>query len=145
MLPGKLATLLILATILSVIAALVVARRYRATMQALMKMPLNSGATVAFSPALRLPAAVDNPPRPAPAGRRLRRPDPAHGAVPHAADADHGRRPDHLENGADAGCGLRVAGRPGRRRDRPVAAPAAGRHTAVLVRRRCCPAQLAGQ
>ncbi len=45
MLSGKLATLLIIATVLSVIAALVVANRYRAAMQRYMKIGLNSGLT----------------------------------------------------------------------------------------------------
>ena len=65
MLSGKIATLLILATILSVIAALVVASRYRAKMQALMKMPLDLAPTVAFGPAVApLPAAAYHPPLP---------------------------------------------------------------------------------
>ena len=40
MLPGKIATLLVIATVLSVIGALLVVWRYRAAMQALMKAPL---------------------------------------------------------------------------------------------------------
>ena len=65
MISGKIATLLILATTLSVIAALIVASRYRAKMQALMKMPLNLVPTVAFASAgAALPVAADHPPRP---------------------------------------------------------------------------------
>uniref|UniRef100_Q479Y2 Transmembrane protein n=1 Tax=Dechloromonas aromatica (strain RCB) TaxID=159087 RepID=Q479Y2_DECAR len=45
MLPGKIATLLIIATFLSVIGALIVASRYRATMQRLMKIIQNSPST----------------------------------------------------------------------------------------------------
>jgi hypothetical protein len=65
MLSGKIATLLILATFLSVIAALLVASRYRATMQALMKMPLNLPSTVAFDAVTAaLPVAAEHPPQP---------------------------------------------------------------------------------
>lgn len=74
MLSGKIATLLILATILSVIAALVVASRYRTAMQRLMKIgqknpptlgPAFDSMVVAFAPATpALPAAADNPPTP---------------------------------------------------------------------------------
>jgi hypothetical protein len=65
MLAGKIATLLILATILSVIAALVVAGRYRAAMQRLMKIGQKNPITVAFSPlAPALPVAADHPPAP---------------------------------------------------------------------------------
>lgn len=42
MLPGKIATLLIIATVLSFFGALIVAARYRATMKALMKAPVDA-------------------------------------------------------------------------------------------------------
>ena len=58
MLPGKIATLLVIATILSVIGALLVAWRYRLAMQALMKAPLTT------IPAARLPYAADAAPVP---------------------------------------------------------------------------------
>src|SRR5574343_2048880 len=65
MLSGKIATLLILATLLSVIAALLVASRYRATMQALMKMPLSLPSTVACDVVTAaLPVAAEHPPQP---------------------------------------------------------------------------------
>ena len=72
---GKILTLLVIATILAVIGARVIAYRYRASMQRLMKMPLNSGSTagsgvaaVAQGPALASMAAtasstLDFPPR----------------------------------------------------------------------------------
>lgn len=41
MLSGKIATLLIIATLLSLVSALFVASRYRAVMKRLMKMPLD--------------------------------------------------------------------------------------------------------
>ena len=44
---GKILTLLIVATLLAVIGAWIVARRYRASMQRLMKIPLNSASTAA--------------------------------------------------------------------------------------------------
>ncbi|HSG24465.1 MAG TPA: hypothetical protein VLA64_16075, partial [Azonexus sp.] len=44
---GKILTLLIVATLLAVIGAWIVARRYRASMQHLMKIPLNSASTAA--------------------------------------------------------------------------------------------------
>ena len=50
MLPGKIAFLLILATFLSVIGALIVANRYRAAMQRLMKSGRNSPSTAAAAP-----------------------------------------------------------------------------------------------
>jgi hypothetical protein len=57
MLPGKIATLLVIATVLSVIGALLVAWRYRAAMQALMKAPLAAapGASEARQPACPTP------------------------------------------------------------------------------------------
>jgi len=62
MLPGKIAFLLILATFLSVIGALVVANRYRAAMQRLMKIGQKTPSTVAFAaPAPVLPVAADQP------------------------------------------------------------------------------------
>ncbi|WP_153145227.1 hypothetical protein [Dechloromonas sp. H13] len=65
MLPGKIAFLLILATFLSVIGALIVANRYRAAMQRLMKNGRNSPSTAAAAPpAARLPAAAELPPAP---------------------------------------------------------------------------------
>lgn len=65
MLPGKIAFLLILATFLSVIGALIVASRYRAAMQRLMKTGQVSPSTAAAAPAsARLPAAADQPPAP---------------------------------------------------------------------------------
>ena len=65
MLPGKIAFLLILATFLSVVGALIVANRYRAAMQRLMKTGQNSTSTATVAlPATRLPAAADLPPTP---------------------------------------------------------------------------------
>lgn len=63
MLPGKLATLLIIATILSVIGALVVASRYRAAMKRLMKIPLNSGLTVESGSAVTPNLSTEQPAR----------------------------------------------------------------------------------
>lgn len=60
MLSGKLATLLIIATVLSVIGALIVASRYRAAMQRFMKIELNSGSTADLS-ATTPPAAERRP------------------------------------------------------------------------------------
>jgi len=63
MLPGKIAFLLIVATVLSVIGALVVANRYRAAMQRLMKIGQETASTAtAAIPAPGLPAAADLPP-----------------------------------------------------------------------------------
>ena len=63
MLPGKIAFLLIVATALSVIGALVVANRYRAAMQRLMKIGQETASTAtAAIPAPGLPAAADLPP-----------------------------------------------------------------------------------
>lgn len=63
MLSGKIASLLIIATVLSVIGALVVANRYRAAMQRLMKIGQKSTSTLAFAaPAPILLAAADAPP-----------------------------------------------------------------------------------
>jgi hypothetical protein len=64
-LAGKLATLLIIATVLSVIGALVVAKRYRAAMQRHMKIALNSGLTAGPADLVTpvLPAAAAPPPR----------------------------------------------------------------------------------
>ena len=63
MLPGKIAFLLILATFLSVIGALIVANRYRAAMQRLMKTGQKSVSTATGgSAAPGLPAAADLPP-----------------------------------------------------------------------------------
>jgi hypothetical protein len=42
---GKILTVLVIATLLAVIGARVIAYRYRASMQRLMKIPLNSGST----------------------------------------------------------------------------------------------------
>ena len=42
---GKILTVLVIATILAVIGARIIAYRYRASMQRLMKIPLNSGLT----------------------------------------------------------------------------------------------------
>ena len=58
MLAGKIATLLIIATVLSLISALIVASRYRAAMKRLMKMPL----TAASPPPAALPSAMDASP-----------------------------------------------------------------------------------
>lgn len=72
---GKILTVLVIATLLAVIGARVIAYRYRASMQRLMKIPLNSGSTagsdiasVAQEPALASMAAtassaLDFPPR----------------------------------------------------------------------------------
>ena len=60
MLAGKIATLLIMATVLSLIGALVVASRYRATMKRLMKTPMDLPLAPATAPAR--PAATDVPP-----------------------------------------------------------------------------------
>lgn len=60
MLPGKIATLLIIATFLSVIGALIVASRYRATMQRLMKIIQNSPSTVTADASTTL---IPAPPR----------------------------------------------------------------------------------
>ena len=46
---GKILTLLIIATLLALIGAWIVARRYRASMQRLMKIPLNSASTAAVT------------------------------------------------------------------------------------------------
>jgi hypothetical protein len=76
MLPGKIATLLILATFLSVVSALVVANRYRAAMQRLMKAGLISPSTAtAAPPSASPPVAVGAPPAPVTAAdnRRARR------------------------------------------------------------------------
>ncbi len=63
MLPGKIAFLLIVATVLSVIGALVVANRYRAAMQRLMKIGQKSVSTATGGGAApNLPAAADLPP-----------------------------------------------------------------------------------
>jgi ABC-type transporter Mla subunit MlaD len=64
MLPGKIATLLVIATVLSVIGALLVAWRYRAAMQALMKAPLAAAPGTSEAPAARLPYAADVAPIP---------------------------------------------------------------------------------
>ena len=64
MLPGKIATLLVIATALSVIGALLVAWRYRAAMQALMKAPLAAAPGTSETPAARLPYAADAAPIP---------------------------------------------------------------------------------
>ena len=64
MLPGKIATLLVIATALSVIGALLVAWRYRAAMQALMKAPLAAAPGASEAPAARLPYAADVAPIP---------------------------------------------------------------------------------
>ncbi len=64
MLPGKIATLLVIATILSVIGALLVAWRYRLAMQALMKAPLTTTPAASEIPAARLPYAADAAPVP---------------------------------------------------------------------------------
>jgi hypothetical protein len=42
---GKILTVLVIATLLAVIGARVIAYRYRASMQRLMKIPLNTGLT----------------------------------------------------------------------------------------------------
>lgn len=62
MLAGKIATLLIIATVLSLISALIVASRYRAAMKRLMKMPLNLPLTAASPPPAALPSAMDASP-----------------------------------------------------------------------------------
>ena len=63
MLPGKIAFLLIVATVLSLIGALVIANRYRAAMQRLMKIGQKSASTAAITaPPRILPAAADLPP-----------------------------------------------------------------------------------
>lgn len=71
MLAGKIATLLIIATVLSLIGALIVASRYRAAMKRLMKIPLNlpltvepaADSSIATSPRPRAArAATDVPP-----------------------------------------------------------------------------------
>ena len=63
MLPGKIATLLIIATFLSVIGALIVASRYRATMQRLMKITRNTPSTVmADGSATVIPVAAGQAP-----------------------------------------------------------------------------------
>jgi len=59
MLPGKIATLLVIATVLSVIGALLVVWRYRAAMQALMKAPLAAAPGASEAPAAHLPYAAD--------------------------------------------------------------------------------------
>ncbi len=68
MLSGKLATLLIIAVVLSVIAALVVANRYRAAMQRLMKIGPDFPSTAAVATSQReapaLPWKAAGPPRP---------------------------------------------------------------------------------
>ena len=64
MLPDKIATLLLIATVLSVIGALLVAWRYRAAMQALMKAPLAAAPGASEAPAARLPYAADVAPIP---------------------------------------------------------------------------------
>lgn len=64
MLPGKIATLLIIATVLSFFGALIVAARYRATMKALMKAPVDAQPGPASGPTAPLPYTVGNPPAP---------------------------------------------------------------------------------
>src|SRR5574343_767068 len=64
MLPGKIATLLVVAAILSVIGALLVAWRYRVAMQALMKAPITAPASVQTAPDRPLPYAADTPASP---------------------------------------------------------------------------------
>ena len=64
MLPGKIATLLVIATMLSVIGALLVAWRYRAAMQALMKAPLAAAPAANQAESARLPYTADAAPVP---------------------------------------------------------------------------------
>ncbi|MCG2578509.1 hypothetical protein LZ012_16050 [Dechloromonas sp. XY25] len=61
MLPGKIAFLLIVATALSFFGALIVAARYRAAMQALMKAPLDAPSTTTSGTAKPLPYSADTP------------------------------------------------------------------------------------
>src|SRR5574343_2001980 len=61
MLPGKIATLLLIATILSVFGALLVAWRYRATMQALMRAPLGTPTADSAPPHPPLPYTAAAP------------------------------------------------------------------------------------
>src|SRR5574343_1721144 len=61
MLPGKIATLLLIATILSVFGALLVAWRYRATMQALMRAPLGTPTADSAPPHPPLPYTAEAP------------------------------------------------------------------------------------
>lgn len=62
MLPGKIATLLIIATVLSFFGALIVAARYRATMKALMKAPVDVQPLPESAPHRPLPYCADAPP-----------------------------------------------------------------------------------
>ena len=62
MLPGKIATLLIIATVLSFFGALIVAARYRAAMKALMKAPLDIQPGPESAPHKPLPYCADAPP-----------------------------------------------------------------------------------
>ncbi|UCV27928.1 DUF2339 domain-containing protein [Ferribacterium limneticum] len=64
MLPGKIATLLVISAILSVIGALLVAWRYRVAMQALMTAPLAAPSTGQAAPSRPLPCTADAPARP---------------------------------------------------------------------------------
>ncbi len=61
MLPGKIATLLIIATALSFFGALIVAARYRAAMKALMKAPVDAATAPPGKPAKPLPHTAGNP------------------------------------------------------------------------------------
>lgn len=61
MLPGKIATLLVIATLLSVVGALLVAWRYRAAMQALMRAPVGAPTTDSSQPHPPLPYTADAP------------------------------------------------------------------------------------
>ena len=61
MLPGKIATLLVIATLLSVVGALLVAWRYRAAMQALMRAPVSAPTTDNNQPHPPLPYTADAP------------------------------------------------------------------------------------
>ena len=63
---GKILTLLIIATLLALIGAWIVARRYRASMQRLMKIPLNSASTVAAIVAESVPEIPPRVGKPAP-------------------------------------------------------------------------------
>ncbi len=62
MLSGKIATLLIIATLLSLVSALFVASRYRAVMKRLMKMPLDPPLSTADAQPPGFPSSMDIPP-----------------------------------------------------------------------------------
>lgn len=60
---GKILSLLIVATLLAVIGAWIVARRYRASMQRLMKIPLDSASTLGPAVACMVVAVADSAPK----------------------------------------------------------------------------------